>query len=76
MVQNDLVENINHHQIFCNRVFVVYFYFAEEMVFFRYDPVEDADNLGNLLSLLMFLGNSNYEKIHGFAYFFEGVEFF
>ena len=43
---------------------------------FRYDPAEDVNSLGSLLSLLMCLGESSFEKIYDFSYSFEGVELF
>ena len=79
MVQNILVENNHHHQLtnsFYDSVFVVYFYFVEKVGNFRYDPVEDVDNLGKLLSWLMYLEDSNFENLHASAYFFEEVDMF
>ena len=79
MVQKDLVENNNHHQMInslYDRVFVVYFYFVEKMGNLRYDPVKDVDNLGNLLSWLMDLEDFNIENIHDSACLFEEVDLF
>ena len=79
MVQKYLVESNHHHQMICNlydKVFVVYSYFVEKMGNFHYNPVEVVDNLGNLLNWLMYLGDSNSEKIRGSACFFEEVDLF
>ena len=79
MVQKYLVESNHHHQMINNlydRVFVAYSYFIEKIGNFRYDPVEDVDNLGNLLSWLMYLEDSNSENIRRSACFSEEVDLF
>ena len=76
MVQKYLVES-NHHQMISNlynKVFVAYSYFVEKMGNFHYNLMEGVDNLGSLLSWLMYWGDFNSENIRGSAFFFEEVD--
>ena len=67
-VQKYLVVN-NHHQMINNlydEVLAFYFYFAERMGNFHYDPVEDVSLFKNLLSWLLLLGCPNSENRHDY----------
>ena len=76
MVQKYLVNNICHHLMINSlykRVFIVCFYFVGKMGKFQSDPVKDVGSHGNLLNLMMYLGNLISVRKDDFAYLFGGM---